>query len=165
MDLNDALKQFDAVETNLARLDKVMESYEALIPAGISFTAGSPEGLRADELQEVFRDLVASLPPIDGWTIDAALLDLDDIAQSRLDAADIGEPQIEIDLSDRSASRRGRSPSTGAGSRSFAGPWFVIGRGSFSARPRRMRTSLGTCGPMLPIEVATSPRIASPGTR
>lgn len=98
MDLNDALKQFDAVETNLARLDKVMESYEALIPPGISFTAGSPEGLRADELQGAFRDLVASLPPIDGWTIDSALVDLDDIAQSRLDAADIGEPQIEIDL-------------------------------------------------------------------
>ncbi len=98
MELNDALKRFDAVETNLARLDKVFESYEALIPAGISFAAGSPEGIRADELQTAFQDLVASLPAIEGWTIDARLVDLDDIAQGRLDAADIGEPQIEIDL-------------------------------------------------------------------
>ncbi len=98
MDLNDALKQFDAVETNLARLDAVVESYDALIPGGISFTAGSPEGLRADELQESFRDLAASLPPIGGWIVDAILVDLDDIAQARLDAAEIGEPQIEIEL-------------------------------------------------------------------
>jgi hypothetical protein len=98
VDLNDALKRFDAVETNLVRLDKVIEDYEALIPPGISFASGSPEGIRADELQAAFGDLVASLPPIDGWTIDAMLVDLDDIAQARLDAAEISEPQIEIDL-------------------------------------------------------------------
>lgn len=98
MDLNDALKRFDAVETNLARLDRVIEDYEALIPPGISFASGSPEGIRADELRAAFNDLVAALPPIEGWAIDATLLDLDEIAQARLDAADIGEPQIEIDL-------------------------------------------------------------------
>src|SRR4051812_22250018 len=107
MDLNEALKRFDAVETNLSRLDKVIEDYVELIPAGIAFTAGSPEGVQADELRDAFQELIASLPPIDGWRVTTDLPDLDAIAQARLDAMDIGEPQIEIDIG-REISEPGR---------------------------------------------------------
>jgi hypothetical protein len=98
VDLDAALRQFDVVEANLGRVEKVLAEYEALVPAGISFTAGSPEGLRADELVASYGELIASLPPIDGWRITAEVVELDGIARSRLDADEIGEPDILIDL-------------------------------------------------------------------
>lgn len=98
VDLDTALSRFDVVETNLSRLEKVIEEYEGLVPEGISFTAGSPEGLRADELRAAYDEIVATLPAIDGWRMTAELIDLDDIAQARLDANEISEPEILIRL-------------------------------------------------------------------
>lgn len=103
MDLNEALRQFDVVDANLGRLDKVLVEYEALIPAGISFIAGTPEGLRADELMASYRELVASLPSVEGWTITAELVDLDDYAQAQMDAHEIGEPEVLIGVGQQMA--------------------------------------------------------------
>lgn len=107
VDLNDALRQFDVVETNLGRLERVIADYEALIPEGIVFTAGSPEGLKADELASAFKALVATLPSIAGWRFDADLVPLDDIAQTRMDGHDIGELSVLIAL-DREAAEPSR---------------------------------------------------------
>jgi restriction endonuclease len=98
VDLNTALSRFDVVETNLSRLEKVIEDYDELVPDGISFTAGSPEGLRADELRAAYAEILATLPAIDGWRMTAELVDLDDIAQARFDANEISEPEILIRL-------------------------------------------------------------------
>ena len=59
MDLNDALSQFDTVEANLARIEKILTEYDALVPEGIVFAAGALEGLRADELAASYDELVA----------------------------------------------------------------------------------------------------------
>lgn len=103
MDLNETLNRFDAIEANLARVDRVLEEYEALVPEGIVFTTGSPEGLRADELLAAYAELVACLPAIDSWRIDAQPVPLDDVARTRMDAADIGEPEVLIGLSEAMA--------------------------------------------------------------
>ena len=71
MDLDEALNRFDAIEANLARLEKALEEYDALVPEGIVFTTGAPEGLRGDELLAAFAELSGSLPAIDGWRISA----------------------------------------------------------------------------------------------
>ncbi len=98
MGLDDALRQFDRVETNLRRLEAVNEKLLSLIPEGINFAGSSPEGLEYSNLSRSFVELAEALPPIDGFTVGARPVPLDDIAQSRLDSAEISEPQILIDL-------------------------------------------------------------------
>jgi hypothetical protein len=98
MDLDGALGQFDAIEANLARLDAVLAQHELLIPSGIVFSAGSAEEAQADDLRAAFDQIAAAMPPIDGWRIETELVALDDIAQARLDANEIGEPEVLIRL-------------------------------------------------------------------
>lgn len=98
MDLDQALGQFDTVGANLARLGEVTRQYGELVPEGISFTAGSPEAAKADDLRAAFRELAAALPPIDGTRITAELMDLDEIAQTRRDAFHASLPDALIGL-------------------------------------------------------------------
>lgn len=98
MDLDEALQQFDLTEANLERVEKVTAELQNLIPDGISFSGTSAEGLRYRELVRQFRDLRNALPLVDGFRIEAEPLGLDEIAQARLDAQDLGEPQVIIDV-------------------------------------------------------------------
>jgi Restriction endonuclease len=97
MDLDAALGQFDRVEANLARLQAVLDQLTTLVPDGIEFGA-SPEARQYRELCASFSDIAAALPPIDSFRITARPLERDTIAQSRLDANEIGEPEILINL-------------------------------------------------------------------
>lgn len=94
MDLYETLNRFDAIEANLARIDKVLEEYDALVPERIVFTTGSPEGLRADELLAAYAELLTSLPTIAGWRLDAEPVPLDDVARTRMDAADMASQRF-----------------------------------------------------------------------
>ncbi len=96
MDLNQALGQFDTVEANLDRLDNVWKKARSLIPDGIEFMSGSPSATEYDNLRRTFGDILSGLPPIDGWQIEAVPLALDEIAQGRLDAGDVGEVSAVI---------------------------------------------------------------------
>lgn len=91
MDLNEALRRFDLVEANLAKLEAVWGKMELLIPGDVAFVGGSPEDREYRSLARDYRVLLEALPKIDCWTITAEPSDLDDIAQGRLDAWDIGE--------------------------------------------------------------------------
>lgn len=87
--LDEALRKFDLVDANLARLEKVWTKIEAAIPNGISFCGAGPEGRAYDDLCRSFIEIRDALPAIDGWRIEAAPQGLDEIAQSRLDAREI----------------------------------------------------------------------------
>ncbi len=87
--LDEALRQFDLVEANITRLEKVWKQVEQEIPNGISFMGASPEGRAYNDLCRAFDELCNALPAIDGWRIASRPMDLDDIAQSRLDAQEI----------------------------------------------------------------------------
>lgn len=82
-----ALEQFEAAEANLVKLERLSEELSTIVPRGIVFgtNAEYEDRVRAYEL------LLESLPKIGGWKPTATPLDLDHIAQSRLDAAEIGE--------------------------------------------------------------------------
>lgn len=82
-----ALEQFDASEANIAKLQALWVEIEGLIPNGISF-GENPE---YDDRTRAFAEILKALPSIDGWKPTVELLDLNAIAQSRLDYADIGE--------------------------------------------------------------------------
>src|SRR4051812_45872938 len=90
MDLNQAIGDFDAAETTLRRLEAVWDRLSALVPEGIVFFGDSPEGVEYEDICRAFRDLAGGLPPVDGYRIEASPMPLDDIAQNRIDAREVG---------------------------------------------------------------------------
>lgn len=96
--LDEALRQLERVEANIARLEKIWASMEQLIPQGIAFVGAGPEGRAYDDLQRSFGEIVEALPAIGGWKITARPWELDEIAQSRLDANEIGEVEALVSI-------------------------------------------------------------------
>ncbi len=93
--LNTALKQFEATEANLQKLDNLWEQISSLIPDGP--VVGSPP--EYEELCWTFRRILPALPAINGFVIEDELPDFDGIAQSRLDAMEIDEfgAQLQVE--------------------------------------------------------------------
>ncbi len=90
-DLDRALRQLESVEANLVKLETLWEEIYGLVPKGISFADGSTSALAYEEKCRAFRRIAATMPAIDGWSLSAELLDLDDIAHWRMDANEIQE--------------------------------------------------------------------------
>lgn len=97
-DLAAALRQFDATETNLQRLEDLWKQIEKLIPTGLSIDTGSPEARRYAELCRTFRHIRAGVPRIDGFELRDDLMDLDAIFMNRMDAKEVGEISCEINV-------------------------------------------------------------------
>jgi hypothetical protein len=85
--LNAALRHFEAVEANLIKIEKVLAEIESAIPQGIAFV----ENHEYEDNCRSFNALLAFLPKIDQWKPEIVLMDLDEIAQNRLDAQEVGE--------------------------------------------------------------------------
>ncbi|MHB8563640.1 MAG: restriction endonuclease [Acidiferrobacteraceae bacterium] len=85
--LNTALRHFEAAEANLNKAEKVLGDIQAIIPSGVVF-GDNPEH---EENCRSFDALFGSLPKIDDWKPDISLMGLDEIAQIRLDAQEVGE--------------------------------------------------------------------------
>jgi hypothetical protein len=100
MNLEEALRQFDRAGLNLGRLEAVNEKLLRLIPDGISFADGTAEGRPYAALLRQFGELADALPAVDGFRITARPATLDAIAQARLDATELGEPEGWIQAGD-----------------------------------------------------------------
>lgn len=85
--LNAALRQFEVAQANLSKLERIWNEIKDMIPSGIVFGA--------DELYETklrsYKHLVDSLPKVLGYKPETIPMNLDEIAQSRLDANEIGD--------------------------------------------------------------------------
>src|SRR5713101_7703139 len=92
--INSALRQFEATEANLAKLERLWSKIQEKTPGGIQF--GSDGAY--EELARSYQDILASLPKIDGWRPERIPMDLDAIAQCRLDAKEVGEISIEMGI-------------------------------------------------------------------
>lgn len=101
MDLEKALEEFDSVETNLRRLEKVWEEMQQITPSGFTFLGTSPEGLRYAELQRSYSRISNGLPAIDGYRITAVPEDVDDITEWRTNAQEVGEFEFAMHLEQR----------------------------------------------------------------
>lgn len=88
MELDDLLNAMDRAAANLAKLEDVWDRAASFIPTGPA-RGSEPE---YDDLQRAWGDLLAGLPPIDGWTITDQLPDIDGLGQAFIDYLDIGEP-------------------------------------------------------------------------
>jgi hypothetical protein len=90
--INAALRQFEATEANLEKLERIWAEITKLRPAGIAF-GNEPE---YEDRVRVYKDVLSSLPKINGWKPESIPMDLNDIGQSRLDAKDCGEISAEV---------------------------------------------------------------------
>ena len=86
------LHALEATEANLEKLERVWSAMVEKIPQGIAFGADA----EYDECSRLYTDITGSLPAIDGWTIPNSTMDLDAIAQNRLDAQEIGEIEAAV---------------------------------------------------------------------
>lgn len=94
--LEQALKHFETAEANLVKLEKLWEEMEALVPSGMVF--GSSDIPVYDQKRDAYKVILPYLTPIDGWRPCSEILGLDEIAQCRLDYAELGEPMMEYEF-------------------------------------------------------------------
>ena len=95
-DVNEVLREFDAVEANLRKLETIWDRMEKLIPDGIAFMGNSPEGIGYEEDARAFKRILDAMPAIDSRRLEYAIMDLDAIAQARIDAQEIGEIECHV---------------------------------------------------------------------
>jgi hypothetical protein len=98
-----ALEQFEAVEANLGKLERLWRELEGLMPSGVQF-GPNPE---YDDRSRAYANLLQSLPSIDGWKPTATPPDLDDLAQNRFDALELMELSAQVSI-ERWAEEPGR---------------------------------------------------------
>ncbi|MBD2500550.1 restriction endonuclease [Anabaena azotica] len=92
--LDKALRQFEATEANLVKLEKQWDLLQKNIPNGIVFAANP---MYEDALRS-YKHILTGLPSIDGWKPQTIPWDLDEIAQNRLDAREFGDTINQIDV-------------------------------------------------------------------
>ena len=95
MDLNDALKQFEAVEANLSKLDHIWKQIKNLLPS-IDVVHFGDEGQYL-QMQRSFEQIAKQMPRIDGFELKVCLEHPDNIFHSKVESLEIGE------LTDRAA--------------------------------------------------------------
>jgi hypothetical protein len=87
-----ALEKFEATEANLVKLEQLSNELGALVPGGISF-GSNPE---YEDRSRAYALLLAALPKIDGWRPSAEPPELNDVAQNRFDAEELGELSAHV---------------------------------------------------------------------
>lgn len=92
--INSALRQFEATEANLTKLERLWAEIEKLIPEGLQF-GNDPV---YEERVRSYCDVLVGLPKIDGWKPESIPMDLNAICQNRLDAKELGEISVEISV-------------------------------------------------------------------
>jgi hypothetical protein len=92
--MNAALRRFEAVEANLVKAERLLDAIEAAIPQGIVFGSNAEYESNGHH----FDGLYAALPKIKGWKPEIHLMELDEIAQNRLDAQEVGEVECVISV-------------------------------------------------------------------
>ncbi|MHB1682957.1 MAG: restriction endonuclease [Bacilli bacterium] len=90
--LNKALRQFEAAQANLVKLERVWNELQEMIPAGIVFGTNEQyeDKLRSYEL------IINSLPKISGFKPETIPLDLNEIAYARLDANETRDFESQV---------------------------------------------------------------------
>lgn len=92
--LDAALKQFEAAQANLEKLDKLWADIERLQPSSPAF-GGPPDYA---ELCLAFRRVLPGLPAIDGFRVSDQLHDYDEAGQMLLDALEVGEIEAQVSV-------------------------------------------------------------------
>ena len=89
-ELDKALRVFEAAEANLLKLERLWKEIQDIDGGRIAFGSNP----KYENAVRAYEHILTSLPTINGWKPTSTPADIDDIAQSRLDASDIGEPEM-----------------------------------------------------------------------
>src|SRR5436309_1950612 len=90
MDLNDTLKQFEAVEGNLSKLERLWAQIKPLLP-GSDREASVTNPDKYIELQRSFDHIAKGMPKVDGFELDRCHLDSNYNMQGSIDCLELGE--------------------------------------------------------------------------
>ena len=96
-ELNRALKGFDATQANLEKLERLWSEIESLIPQGVAFG----DDPAYENKCRSFRTILGGMPNIGKVQIEDCLMELNEIAQDRMDAieADMFECKVAVEES------------------------------------------------------------------
>jgi hypothetical protein len=89
MDLNEALKQFEAVEANLGKLDQVWKEIKKLLPSIDEVQVGDEEQYL--QMRRSFEQITKQMPKINGFELTVCLDHPDDIFRNKIDTLEVGE--------------------------------------------------------------------------
>jgi hypothetical protein len=95
--LNDALKQFEATEANLAKLEKLWGEISAMLPnlwAGVIEGVDDEDAYRAKEL--AFQHIVKTMPKIDGYELVCGIEDCGGIQAENFELHELSEPSATM---------------------------------------------------------------------
>jgi len=83
------LKQFEAVEANLGKLDHVWKQIKKLLPSIDELQVGDEEQYL--QLMRSFQQIAKQMPKIDGFELKICLQHPDDIFRCKVDSLELGE--------------------------------------------------------------------------
>jgi hypothetical protein len=95
MDLNDTLKQFEAVEANLAKLERLWTAIKPLLP-GTPNEASVKDPDKYTELERSFSHIAKGMPSVDGFKLESCLLHPDDILTNSIDCLELNEISVSV---------------------------------------------------------------------
>jgi hypothetical protein len=89
------LKQFEAVEANLSKLERLWAQIKPLLPSS-DREASVTDHDKYIELQRSFDHIAKGMPKVDGFELDCCLLDPDDILKNSIDCLELGEISVSV---------------------------------------------------------------------
>lgn len=92
-DLAGALDEFDRVNANVSKLERIWKEIQEVTPSDVVFGLDSPE---SEDLVRSFAHIADQLPAIDRFRVDAVPMSQDEIAQNRFDAEEVGEVDASV---------------------------------------------------------------------
>jgi hypothetical protein len=95
MDLNDALEQFDKIDANIRRLEKIWEEMEVLIHVS-GPRLGVEDKRRYETLRRAFENVADSLPVIGEIKYDGYPLEADEIGPLQFETHEVGELEASV---------------------------------------------------------------------
>lgn len=105
--LNQALKQFEATEANVEKLQRLWAKMERLLPGGSTISFDQEEIAQYEECSRSFDMIAAALPKIDGHKLTISHLPLQEVFQTALDCLELGEISATISA-EEAARKQGR---------------------------------------------------------
>lgn len=86
--LNNALRQFEAAEANLSKLERLWSEIQGLMPKSFASFGDNPS---YEDKCRSFYSILECLPKIDGWKPEIYIMEMNEIVQGRFDAQETYE--------------------------------------------------------------------------
>jgi hypothetical protein len=100
--LNDVLKQFEAAEANLVKLEQLWDEIQSYMMSANSNFFKDEDAAEYDNRARAFRRLAAAMPKVDGVALSFEIDDYKDVFMSHFEANEVGEFESMVSHLDHS---------------------------------------------------------------